>query len=112
MEDGVGVVPALRQHEEVLACARREIAVQLQIEVAQIRVQAHVALLLGAALHSHHRARVLRRHVHRRGRERPRSRACRSADSRISALKSKFKRIGIEFDVYASSCRVVNTLVI
>lgn len=77
MEDGVVVVPALGQHEEVLARARRHVAVQLQVEVAQAGVQAHVALLLGAALHAHHCALVLSRHVHRRRRERTRRRACR-----------------------------------
>lgn len=38
VEDGVGVVPALRQDEEVLAGAGRQVAVQLQVEVSQVGV--------------------------------------------------------------------------
>ena len=34
VEYGVGVVAALGQHQEVLACARRDVAVQLQVQVA------------------------------------------------------------------------------
>ncbi len=71
VEDRVGVVAALGQHQEVFAGARRNVAVQLQVEVAQRCVQAHVGLLLGVALYAHQRPGVLRLHIDRRGGERP-----------------------------------------
>lgn len=38
VKDGVGIVSALRQDEEVLAGAGRQIAVQLQVKVSQVGV--------------------------------------------------------------------------
>ena len=59
VEGGAAVVAALGQRQEVLARARRDVAVQLQVEVAQAGVQAHVRLGAGAALHAH----LCRRHT-------------------------------------------------
>ena len=69
VEDCIRVVTALGQHQKVLAGARRNVAVQLQIEVAKIRVQPHVGLLLGVTLYAHQRPGVLRLHVDRCGGE-------------------------------------------
>ena len=59
VEGGAGVVAALGQRQEVLARARRDVAVQLQVQVAQAGVQAHVRLGAWAALHAD-----LRGHAH------------------------------------------------
>lgn len=66
VEDGVLVVPAFREHEEVLTGARRYVAVQLQVEISQAGVHLHVPLLLGVALYPDLHAVVLRVHIHGR----------------------------------------------
>ena len=69
VEDCIRVVTALGQHQKVLTGARRNVAVQLQIEIAQICVQPHVGLLLGVTLYAHQRPSVLCLHVDRCGGE-------------------------------------------
>jgi hypothetical protein len=93
VEDRAGVVARLCQDEEVFACARRDVAVQLQVEVAQAGVQPHVALLLRRAFHPHLEALVDR---HRRNgcrREGPRSRACSQTDGQ-NAFRARRRENG------------------
>jgi len=52
VEHRARVVAAVGEDHEVLAGPRRDVAVHLQVEIAQVRVQPHVALLLGLPLHS------------------------------------------------------------
>ena len=77
MKLGPRVVPALSQENEILTGAGGYVAVQLQVQVAQIGVQAQVALLGGVALHAHPLARVLGDHIDCCGGEGPGRRTCR-----------------------------------
>lgn len=84
VEGGVGVVARLGQNEEVLAGAGHDVAVQLQIEVPQAGVQAHVSFLLGLALHPDPGPRVLGDHVH----------SCRGERARRSTYKPIKSHLG------------------
>lgn len=76
VELGARIIPLVRENEEVFRRARRQVRVQLDVQVAVRRGQTQVRLFGRAALHALRDAVVFGFHVLRRAGEGAGGRAC------------------------------------